>query len=191
MLRTLYRGLLYAGKLFGGGLFTEGVGTFSDLRPSFGLWARESGRGREAPESGRGRFAVDPGRGLEVTGQAEWIGTYYLPVGGTNGGKRRFFAYFGNMEEFLAANVGGLADTLTGTPTVSVDPSGPTITSVAFNTTQTTIRINGQVITAAAYTVLYFTAAAGTAAAGEYTLNFHADTTAGYILEPTATLKLE
>lgn len=165
-----------------------------DLHPSFGRWAAEPGRGREPVEFGRGRVLVEAGRGLDMpNGNAEWVGTYYLPTGGTNGGKRRFFLYFGNMEELLATGSGGGGETLSGTPTVTVTgtPTNPAITSVAYNTTTMTVRLNGQVVTAAAYTLLLFTVAAGTAAAGDYTLNFHAETSGGAILEPTATLTLE
>lgn len=128
----------------------------------------------------------------------EWAGTFFLPTGGTSGGKRRFALYFGGMEEIAVSS-----ETLSGTPTVTVTAQDgqtvlPVVSNVAYNVAPMTVVVNGRSITAAAGTVLLFTVTANTgapsntvAASGDYTLTFHAETTGGYILEPTATLTLE
>lgn len=197
MLRTLYRGLLYAGRLFGGSLFTAGL-TPTDESPSVVRWSREPGRTRAAPEPGRTRTAREPGRCLAVSTPHEWAGTFYLPTGGTVGGKRRFALYFGGMEE-ISVN----SETLTGTPTVTLTADDlqtilPVVSSVAYNVAPMTVVVNGRSITAAVGTVLLFTVTANTGAPdndvadpGDYTLSFHAETSGGSVLEPTATLTLE
>lgn len=80
---------------------------------------------------------------------------------------RRYRMHFGNQPE-----IADYADTLTGTPTVAVSPSGPTLASAAISGSQVLVTISG-----------------GTDAT-DYTLTFTATTTGGSTLVETITLKV-
>jgi hypothetical protein len=80
---------------------------------------------------------------------------------------KRFRMHFGNHPE-----IADYADTLTGTPTVAVSPTGPTLASAAISGTEVRVTVSG-----------------GTDDT-DYTLTFTVSTTAGSTLVETITLQV-